>query len=143
LSDTSECKSVERVVSFHDSGLLTLQERNILLKRDCDGMTYSQIAEQYKFTKQYAQQVYNKAHRIMESGERPKQGRPKAVAMEFVLKLTPRQVDALKNPSLQKWIVKAESESAPYWTFVLSDVLEQIESQNQEQHNPSGGELWD
>ena len=140
MNDTAECK---QAMSLCGSGLLTLQEKNIVLKRDCDGMTYAQIAEQYKFTKQYAQQVYNKAHRIMESGERPKQGRPKAVAMEFVLKLTPRQVDALKNPSLQKWIVKAESNDAPYWTFVLSDVLEQIGSQNLRGQNPSGGELWD
>lgn len=142
MNDTAECKYKE-VISLHDSGLLTLQERNIVLKRDCDGMTYTQIAEKYNFTKQYAQQAYNKAHRIMESGERPKQGRPKATVMEFVLKLTPRQVDNLKNPDIQRWINKAEAESAPYWTFVLADVLEQIVSQNQEQQNPSGGELWD
>jgi hypothetical protein len=62
--------------------------------------------------------------------------------MEYVIKLTPRQADALKAESLEKWIIRAEHESSPYWTYVLSDIIGQVAEQNN--RTPDNEKtLWD
>ena len=129
------------IVKAGDSGLLTKDERTVLLQRDCDGMTFQKIAESLSFSKQRALQLYQRGRDILRLGERPRRGRPKNEPMEYVLKLTPRQADSLKDDSLQTWIIKAERESSPYWTHVLSEIVGQIAEQNNVNHNQE--KLWD
>lgn len=52
------------------------------------------------------------------------------MADEYVIKLTPRMRDSLKNKDIQKWLIEAEKSTHPYWTHVMSDVIEQICEQN-------------
>ena len=49
---------------------------------------------------------------------------------EYVIKVTKRDKDSLRHPSLQSFLVKAEAAGAPYWTHTISNIIEQIYEQN-------------
>ena len=118
----------------HKRGLLTSQEKLVLLKRE-DGWTFQHIADEYRYTLRYAEQVAQRAGKILQEGKRPHLGHPPTpMPDEYVLKLTRRQRDALKSEDLKAMIMEAEAKSHPYWTRALMALLDQIMDQNVESH---------
>ena len=49
---------------------------------------------------------------------------------EYVIKITKRDKDSLRHPSLQTFLVEAEAAGAPYWTHTISNIIEQVYEQN-------------
>jgi hypothetical protein len=130
IDDLKRYTYIKRVYSAQTNGLLTEQEKRVLLKR-WDGLTFNQIAKDIGCTKQRVSQINERAKKIMESGKRPKRGRPRLMPQEYVVKLNRRQRDALvRNRSLKEFIMTAEADQHPYWTHCLVDLLEQIADQN-------------
>ena len=118
-----------RIVDAHKSGILNEREMSILLKQE-DGYSLTKIGTDMGLSKQRIAQMRDRGERIVRTGVRPKRGRPAQMPEEYVVKLTRRQKDALRNKGLANMIMEAEAKDSPYWTHCLMVVLDQIAEQN-------------
>ena len=118
----------------HKRGLLTSQEKLVLLRRE-DGWNFQHIADEYGYTQQYAAEVAQRAGGILRSGKRPRLKRPpKPMPDEYVIKLTRRQRDSLKAEDLKTMIKEVGAKSHPCWAHALMALLDQVLDQNMESH---------
>jgi hypothetical protein len=49
---------------------------------------------------------------------------------EYVIKLTPRMKDSLKDKRISRWLTEAERDGQPYWTHTIAQIIEQVCEQN-------------
>ncbi len=120
---------IKRVQDAHTCGLLNAKELAVLLKRE-NGYTLTQIGRDIGLTKQRVAQIFERGNRIVRAGSKPKRGRPTSMPEEYIVKLTKRQKNALRNKGLKAMIMEAEGRDHPYWTHCLVEVLDQIADQN-------------
>jgi len=128
---------IRRVEDAHKTGIINKREKEVLIRNE-EGVSMAAIGSEMGLSRQRIAQIKNRGERIVRTGKPPKKGRPPAMPEEYVIKLTRRQKDALRNKGLREMILKAEAESHPYWTHCLASVLDQIADQN---NTPQMGRL--
>lgn len=128
---------IKRVEDAHKKGIINKREKEVLVLIE-EGVSMAAIGRDLRLSRQRIAQMKNRGERIVRTGKPPKKGRPPAMPEEYVIKLTRRQKDSLRNKGLREMILKAEAESQPYWTHCLMSVLDQIAEQN---NTPQMGRL--
>ena len=120
---------IQRVEAAHKEGILDDRCKDVLIKIEA-GYSMAVIGSELGLSRQRVKQIKDMSERRVRTGKRETRGRPKQMPEEYVIKLTRRQKDSLRNKGLKQMILDAENKDAPYWTYSLMVVLDQIAEQN-------------